>query len=269
MDVQMIIPVRAADTPFKGHDVPVAVSRTNVSPLSYAVFRDRDLVNDLGRFAGLHNLRLDITYLTSYLLHLLLTYQTTCKLRGPAVARVRNAIQILETAWKVDIKYWSRNKDFTFDDPSTGEVIWNTYLVQFITLILQPLQTRSAYVFFDEKGDISGQLDGPGIWRQCQFKSYSLNGITKTFELQFRINKQKKGLTLDINDIQKFDSFGIYFQHPTHPDCILFNPFSCDEFAQPRHDSDQFKKRITSKMFERMVSATRERMADHAEVFLQ
>jgi hypothetical protein len=74
MDVQMVIPIRAADPPFKGHDVPVAVSRMNVSPLSYAAFRDRDLVNDLGRFAALHNLGLDMIYLTSYLLHLLLIY---------------------------------------------------------------------------------------------------------------------------------------------------------------------------------------------------
>ena len=106
MDVQMIISVRAADTPFKGHDVPVAVSRTNISPLSHAAFRDLDLVNDLGRFTSFHKLRLDMTYLTSYLLHLLLTYQATCKPKGPAGSRVRNAIQILETAWKVDIKKW-------------------------------------------------------------------------------------------------------------------------------------------------------------------
>ena len=38
MDVQMIIPVRAADTPFKGHDVPVIMFCTNVLPLSHAAF---------------------------------------------------------------------------------------------------------------------------------------------------------------------------------------------------------------------------------------
>lgn len=48
IDVQMIIPIRAADTPFKGHDVPVAASRMNMSPLSYAQFRDRDLVHEVG-----------------------------------------------------------------------------------------------------------------------------------------------------------------------------------------------------------------------------
>ena len=269
MDVQMVIPVRAADTPLKSHAVPVVVSRLNTSPLSFAVFRDRDLVNDLGRFAALHNLRLDLTYLTTYLLHLLLTYQATCKPGGPAAARVRNAIRILETAWKTDIKDWSQNEDFTYEDAITGEIIWNIYFVQFINLILQPLQTQSAYVFFDEKGDISGQHDSPGIWRRCLFKSYSLDDIAKTLELQFRINKQKKGLILDINDIQKFDSFGIHFQHPTHPDCVLFNPFSCDEFAQPRHDSNHFKRRIISKMFEHMVSVTREQTTDSTEVFLQ
>jgi hypothetical protein len=66
--MDMVIPVRAADTPLKGHAVPVVVSRTNTSPLSYAAFRDHDLMNDLGRFAALHNLRLDLTYLTSFLL---------------------------------------------------------------------------------------------------------------------------------------------------------------------------------------------------------
>jgi hypothetical protein len=49
MDMQMVILVRATDTPFKGHNVPVAVSRMNVSPLSYAAFQDHDLVNDLLR----------------------------------------------------------------------------------------------------------------------------------------------------------------------------------------------------------------------------
>jgi hypothetical protein len=106
IDVQIVISVRAAETPFKGHAVPVTVSRTNISPVSYSAFRDRYLVNDLERFAALHDLRLDMTYLTSYLLHLLLTYQATCKLRGPAAARVQNAIQILKPAWKVDIKDW-------------------------------------------------------------------------------------------------------------------------------------------------------------------
>jgi hypothetical protein len=269
MDVQMVISVRAADTPFEGHNVPVALSRTNISPLSHAKFRDHDLVNDLRRFAAFHDLSLDMTYLTSNLLYLLLDYQATCKPREPAATRIRNAIQILETAWKVDIKIWSRNKNFTFEDPSTGEVIWNTHCDQFINLILRPLQTRSAYVFFDEKGDISGQHASPGIWRRCQFKSYSLDGIVKSFELQFQINNQKKGLILDMNDIQNFDRFGIYFQHPTHPDCVLFNPFSCDEFAQPRHDSIHFKRRIMSQMYEHMVSATRERTTNPTEVFLQ
>ena len=123
MDVQMVISVRVADTPFKGHDFPVAVSRTNISPLSHIAFRDRDLVNDLGRFASFYKLRLDMTYLTSYLLHLLLTYEAICKPRGPAGSRIRNAIQILETVWKIDIKTWSQDKDFTPDDPNTGEII--------------------------------------------------------------------------------------------------------------------------------------------------
>ena len=178
MDVQMLIPVRAANTPLQGHDIPVAVSRINVSLLSYAALRDRDLVNDLRRFATLHNLRLDLTYPTSYLLHLLVTYQASCKLRVPAAARVKHAIRILETAWKTDIKYLTQNEDFTNEDTTTGEGVWNTNLFQFIHLVLQPLQTRSAYIFFDANGDISRQHDGPGIWRQCQFKSYLLKELT-------------------------------------------------------------------------------------------
>jgi hypothetical protein len=154
--VQITIPVCAADTPLKGHAVPVMVSRTNTSPLSYAAFRDHDLMNDLERFTALYNLRLDLTYLTSSLLYILLTFQATYKLRGPTAIRVRNAIRILKTAWKIDIKDWSQNEDFTYEDAITGEVIWDTYFVQFINLILQPLQIRSAYVFFNKKGDISG-----------------------------------------------------------------------------------------------------------------
>jgi hypothetical protein len=53
MDLQMVIPIRATDIPFKGHDVPVAVSRTNMSPLSYAALRDHELVNDLRLLAVL------------------------------------------------------------------------------------------------------------------------------------------------------------------------------------------------------------------------
>jgi hypothetical protein len=268
MDVQIIIPLRAADTPVTSHTVPVVVSRTNVSPLSYAAFQDKNLVNDLEQFATLYNQRLDLTYLTTYLLSLLLTYQATCKPREHAAVRVKNAIQILETAWKIDIKDWSQNEDLTPED-ANGEVVWSTYFVQFINLILQPLRTRSAYIFFDIKGDISGQLDGPGIWRRCLFKSYSLNSIDRTLELQFQIDKQKKGLILHINDIKNFDNYGIYFQHPTRRDCVLYNPFACDEFAQPRYGSDQLKKRIISELFDHLVtSARREQATDNAEVRL-
>lgn len=85
-DVEMSVSVRAADTPFKEHDVPIAVFRKNVLPLFYAKFRSRDLVNDLGRFDAIRNPRLDTTYLTSYLLCLILLYQATCKPSGPATS---------------------------------------------------------------------------------------------------------------------------------------------------------------------------------------
>jgi hypothetical protein len=98
MDVQMIIQMRAADTPFTDHNVPIAVSRTNMSPLSYAVVRDRDLINDLQQFAAFQNLELKRTYNTDYLLYLLLAYQKTYKPKKPAAARVQKAIQKLEMA---------------------------------------------------------------------------------------------------------------------------------------------------------------------------
>ena len=163
MNMQMTIPVCAADTPLKGYVVPVVVSHMNTLPLSYAAFWDHDLINNLKRFAALYNLKLNLTYLTSSLLYLLLTFQATFKLRGPAAVRTENAIRILKTAWRIDIKDWSQNKDFTYKDAITGEVIWHTYFVQFINLILQPLQTRSVYIFFDEKRDISGQYNGLSI----------------------------------------------------------------------------------------------------------
>ena len=74
MNIQMIIPVFVTDTSLKGHVVSVVISRTNTLPLSYVTFRDYDLVNDLKRFAVLYNLRLNLTYLTSSLLYLLLTF---------------------------------------------------------------------------------------------------------------------------------------------------------------------------------------------------
>ena len=245
MDTKLVIPIRAADIPFKGHDVPVAVARINLSPISCAVLRDRDLVNDMRQFAETYNLVLETTFVTSHLLHLLLIYRMSFKPTGPAAARVEKAIQILEEKWKVDINSWSKNKDFSFEDPRTGKALWNNNFVLFINLILQPLRTRSAYVFFDEIGDISGQIDRPGNWRKCQFKFFSLSGAEKTFELQFQIGQQKKGLILGINDVKRFDCFGIRFSHPTEPKCVLFNPFSCDEFARPRHDdSDKFMRMV-------------------------
>lgn len=101
--------------------------------------------------------------------------------------------------------------------------------------------------------------------------SYSLDNIAKTFELQFQINKQKKGLILGINDIKKFDTFGIRFEHPMDPDYVLFNPFSCDEFAQPCHSSNQFKRNMVVPMIfdHNVVSASQEQTAGYAEVFYQ
>jgi hypothetical protein len=88
----MLISVPAADTPFTGHDIPVAISRTIISPLSRTAIRDRDLMNDLKPFAARHKLRLKGTHPTTFLLHLLLTCQATSKIKEPAATRIRNAI---------------------------------------------------------------------------------------------------------------------------------------------------------------------------------
>lgn len=74
MDVQIIISIRAINILFKDHVVSIIMSRINILPLSYAAFQDRDLMNDLERFTALYNLLLNMTYLISYLLHLLLIY---------------------------------------------------------------------------------------------------------------------------------------------------------------------------------------------------
>lgn len=70
----MIISIYAADTSFEDYNVFITLSRTNISLLSHAKFRDHDLINDLRRFAVFHDLSLNIIYLTSNLLYLLLNY---------------------------------------------------------------------------------------------------------------------------------------------------------------------------------------------------
>ena len=69
--------------------------------------------------------------------------------------------------------------------------------------------------------------------------------IIKTFKLQSQINKQKKKLILNINNIKKFDYFRIRFQHLIDSDYFLFNLFSCNEFVRSRrHELDRLMKRI-------------------------
>lgn len=94
--MQIIILIRAADTSFKDYNVFIAVCRTSLTLFSYITFRDRDLMNDLRRFAAFHNLVLETTHMISSLLYLLLAYQVAFKSKEPAAARVRNVIQILK-----------------------------------------------------------------------------------------------------------------------------------------------------------------------------
>jgi hypothetical protein len=248
MHVQLVISVPADHTSVKSHTAPVVVSHTNVSPLSHAALRDPDLIEDLKPFATRYNLKLHETFQTGLLLYFFLYYQTTYQPQNAASTRITAAIKILETAWYMDIGSWSREKSLSHEDAITGEVVSSHCLVSFVKLILQPLQIRKAYIFFNGKGDISGKGDTVGIWRLCHFHSYQLNLTEKTLELNFQVNNQTKGLILQLNDIKKFDDFGIYFQHPAFPDCLLFNPFSCKEFHEPRPGSDQRRIELDSEI---------------------
>ncbi len=174
MHVQLVIPVPADHTSVKSHTAPVVVSHTNVSPFSYAALRDPDLTEDLKPFATRYNLKLHETFQTGVLLYFFLHYQTTYQPKKAASTRITTAIKILETAWYMDIASWSREKSLSHEDAITGEVILSRCLVSFVNLILQPLQTRTAYIFFDGKGDISGKCDTVGMWRLCRFHFYRL-----------------------------------------------------------------------------------------------
>ena len=170
---------------------------------------------------------------TETFLRFLLLHRTSYNPEESASTRVVTTIKILETEWRADIRHSSQNESFSPEDPNTGEVIWNIYLFRLFKLILTPLRSWTAYFYCDKKGDISGKPDTTGIWRECCFLNYDLNHREKMLALLFKVDNQIRGLTLCANGIKKFDDFGIYFQHPTHRDCILFNPFSCDEFVKP------------------------------------
>jgi hypothetical protein len=266
MDMQMIIPIATADTPEEARTIPLVVSRTNISPLSYAVIRDHKLLEDLQSFAKYYGLALHGTFPTGLLIHYLLSYQRTFRLRLAADIRVKNAIKILEIAWSADIRDWSEHESLSPKHPITGETIWRNW-VRLFKFILLPLRTRTAYIFFNEEGDIGGNLDAPGIWRHSRFHGYGINNDDKTLELQFKVDNQIKGLVLQIDEIEKFDDFRIYFQHPTHPDCILFSPFSLREFAAPRPDSNQRRNEIMSEILNSTLALGRKKLAsDKAEV---
>ena len=246
--VQLVIPVPADHTSVKSHTAPVVVSHTNVSPLSHAALRDPDLIEDLKPFAIRYGLKFHETFQTGLLLYYFLYYQITYQPKKAANTRITTAIKILETAWYMDIGSWSRQISLSPEDVITGEVVSSHCLASFVKLILHPLQTRQACIYFDEKGDISGKRDGVGIWRLCRFHFYQLNLAEKTLELNFKVNDQTKGRILQLNDIKKFDDFGIYFQHPVFPGRLLFNPFSCKEFDEPRPGSEQRRIELDSEI---------------------
>ena len=242
----MIIPLHFADTPLKDH--PIVVSHSNISPISYAKFRDFNLSKDLQPLATRYGSNLSQSCPTETLLCFLLMHQTSHNPKKPVSTRVRTAIEILETAWYKDIQDWSQNAYLSFEDSNTGEAMWGTNLFRLVDLILTPFRHRTVYVYFDKNGDISGKPDTTSKWRQCRFQQYVLNHENETIVLLFNVNNQIKGLFLQPNDIKRFDNLGIFFQHPKHPDYIISNPFTCDEFANPRPDSDQRQRQILSEI---------------------
>jgi hypothetical protein len=262
MDVQMIIPILTSDAV----DHPVVVSRTSVSPLSYAALQDPNLVKELEPLATLYQLNLSRTFPTSTLLQILMLYQATYRSGKTATIHFNTAKRILEAAWYKDIGEWSETGSLSINDPQTGDIIWSDCLIRYLELILRPLVTRTAYIFLDKKGDISGDSNTTGIWRRCHFDCYKLNHPEKTLELQFRVNNQTKGLILQRNEIMKFEDLGIYFQHPTHPDCVLFSPFCCKEYTEPRLDSVRLRKRIQSEIWMSTAAFAQEKLVNQAKV---
>lgn len=270
MDIQMTIPVPSGDALIKGRITPIVISRTNITPLSHAAIRDSHLLNDLQTITSFSIPNFRETFATDSLLYLLLVAQKVCGFRGAADIRLKTAIKALETAWIRDIQSWSEDENMSCEDAVTGEIIWNTHLARFIHLILKSLQTRKAFIHFDKMGDISRETDTAGTWRECCFHSYSFNGWNKTLEMQFTVDNQIKGVILPINDIKNFNKSGICFQHPIHPDCVLFNPFSCKEFVEPSYGSDKFRKQVFFAALETYTLSTRNESGfDHAMVRLQ
>jgi hypothetical protein len=181
---------------------------------------------------------LKTTLHTSYLLLQLLTLRETHKLMGSAAVQLESTINHLGKEWKIDVQRWSQNKNIIPEDPKTGKLICGFNLIRFLDLILQPLQ--NALIFFDQRGDISGDTNEFGTHHRCHFESYKLDPSTRTLELQFRENhqmkgrNQTKGLILKIDQIRTFELLGILFEHPTDNGYYIRNPFRCDEISRPR-----------------------------------
>lgn len=246
MDTQMIIPLLSADTTLEDH--PIVVSHTNISPISNAKIRDSNLSKDLQPLATRYGLNLSQSCRTENLLCLLLMHQSSHNPKESASTCVRTAIKILETGWYIDIRDWSQNASLSFEDPNTGEAVWSTNLFRLVDLILTPFRHRTVYIYFDKNGDISGKPETTSNWCQCRFHQHVFNHGSKTVTLLFNVNNQIKGLFLQANDIKGFDDLGIFFQHPKHPEYIISNPFTCDEFANPRPGLDQRQREILSEI---------------------
>jgi hypothetical protein len=255
MDTQIIIPLLSTNTTLK--DQPIVVSHTNLSPISNAKIQNSDLSKDLQPLATRYGLNLSESYATETLLCLLLMYQSSQNPSDSTNTYVGTAIKILETGWYTDIQDWSQNASLSFKNPNTGEAVWSMNLIRLVDLILTPFRHRTVYICFDTNGDISGKPDTTSIWRQGHFLQHLFDYESKTVTLLFDVNNQIKGLFLQANDIKRFDNLGIFFQHPKHPKYIISNPFTCDEFTNPRPGLDQRQREILSEIQSNYAASAR------------
>jgi hypothetical protein len=265
MDAQMIIPLSSTDTTLE--DYPIVVSHTNISPISRAKIRDSNLLKDLQPLATRHRVNLSQSCATETLLCLLMMHQSSHNSGESASTCVGTAIKTLETEWYADIRDWSQNASLSFEDPNTGEAVWSTNLFRLVDLILTPFRHRTVYICFDKNGDISGKPDTTSTWRQCRYHQHFFNHESETVILLFDVNNQIKGLFLQPKDIHSFDDLGIFFQHPKHPKYIISNPFTFDEFANPRLGLDQRQSEILSEIQD-AASARKQPSTTYLEVRL-
>jgi hypothetical protein len=245
----MNIPVLHGYTPLGSRSDPVVTARTTTSPLSYSIIQDERLAKAIQPLAIQRGIKINRSAWTDSLLNLLLQYRRAPDLEAGTAKSVQDSIKHLDEEWYKDIQSWCSSSSLSWEDPNTGRIKKGDLFERFIRLILQPLLTRRVFINFDQKGDISETCQ-TSFLRLGYFHSYHLNQWGNCLELNFRVNNQIKGLILSLHDIKTFDDFGVFFQHPKHPNCILFNPFACDEFATPRHGAANRRAEFERKIWD-------------------